>query len=194
MKSLFAFLSLVFVLSTTAGCGVQSIPQQRNAVDAAKAEIVNQYQRRADLIPNLVSTVKGYASHEKQTLEAVVEARAKATSTQLNIDDAQSMQKYRQAQGEVTQALSRLLVVSENYPQLKASEQFRELQVQLEGTENRIAVARTRFIGAIQGFNNLVSVFPTNLTNKLFFHHEPISQFGSDKDERELEKSPNVKF
>lgn len=194
MKSFFVRLSLIFVLNTTVACGVQSIPQQRNAVDAAKAEIVNQYQRRADLIPNLVSTVKGYASHEKQTLEAVVEARAKATSTQLNIDDAQSMQKYQQAQGEVTQALSRLLVVSENYPQLKASEQFRELQVQLEGTENRIAVARTRFISSIQEFNNLVTVFPTSLTNKLFFHHEPISQFGSDKDERELEKAPNVKF
>lgn len=194
MKNLIVTFSLAFSMAAISGCGVQSIPQQRNAVDAAKAEIVNQYQRRADLIPNLVSTVKGYASHEKETLEAVVEARAKATSTQLNIDDAQSMQKFQQAQGEITQALSRLLVVSENYPQLKASEQFRELQVQLEGTENRITIARTRFIGSIQTFNNLVTVFPTSLTNKLFFHHAPIPQFGSDKDERELEKAPNVKF
>lgn len=184
------FLSAV----TLGGCGVQSIPQAKNNVDAAQAEVLSQYQRRADLIPNLVQTVKGYASHEKDTLEAVVNARAKATSTQLNISDAASMEKFQRAQGELSQALGKLLVVAEQYPQLKANENFRELQVQLEGTENRIAISRTRTIEAVRHFNNLVTIFPTNLTNKLFFHFEPLAQFGADKDVKQLEKPPEVNF
>lgn len=184
----------VAVVSILTGCGLQSIPQQLNEVEASKAEIVNQYQRRADLIPNLVQTVKGYAAHEKETLEGVVSARAKATSTTLNINDAQSMQKFQQAQGELTQALSRLLVVSEKYPDLKANENFKDLQTQLESTENRIAVSRTRFIDSIQKFNNLVTVFPTSLTNSLIFHHQPMAQFGADKDVKTLEKAPDVRF
>lgn len=194
MKKCFQLFALLVFAFAATGCGLQSIPQQKNDVEAAKAEIVNQYQRRADLIPNLVETVKGYAAHEKETLESVVAARAKATSTTLNVNDAQSMQKFQQAQGELTQALSRLLVVSEKYPDLKANENFKNLQVQLESTENRIAVARTRFIDSIQRFNNLVTVFPTSLTNSLFFHHQPMAQFGTDKDVQALEKAPNVRF
>lgn len=185
---------IIAVTTFSTGCGLQSIPQQLNDVEAAKAEIMNQYQRRADLIPNLVQTVKGYAAHEKDTLEGVVAARAKATSTTLNVSDAQSMQKFQQAQGELTQALSRLLVVSEKYPDLKANENFKDLQTQLESTENRIAVSRTRFIDSIQKFNNLVTVFPTSLTNSLIFHHQPMAQFGADKDVKALEKAPDVRF
>lgn len=186
-----AILALGF---TATGCGVQSIPQAKNDVDAAQAEIVNQYQRRADLIPNLVETVKGYASHEQETLEAVVNARAKATSVQLNVSDPSKVAEFQSAQGELSQALGRLLMVSENYPQLKANENFRELQVQLEGTENRIAVARTRTIDAIRKFNNLVTVFPTSITNSLFFHHQPLAQLGADKDVKALEQPPAVNF
>lgn len=185
---------VILVVAQTTACGIQSIPMQRNAVDAAKAEVTNQYQRRADLIPNLVEVVKGYAKHEKETLESVVDARAKATSMELNINDAASLQKYQQAQGQLTQALGRLMAISENYPQLKANENFRELQVQLEGTENRIAVARTRLIDHIQKFNNLVTVFPTSLTNSLVFHYQPLPQLGADKDTKALEQPPKVGF
>lgn len=177
-----------------AGCGLQSIPQARNQVEAAQAEITNQYQRRADLIPNLVAAVKGAASHERETLEAVVAARARATQTQLNISDAKAMQEFQQAQGALSQALGRLLAVAENYPQLKANENFRELQVQLEGTENRITIARQRFIEAIQHHNNLVTVFPTSLTNSLVHHYDKLPQFGADKDVKSLETAPKVDF
>lgn len=185
---------IVMVAMAMTACGIQSIPQAKNEVDAAQAEIVNQYQRRADLIPNLVEVVKGYAAHESETLEAVVAARAKATQVQLNVSDVESLKKYQQAQGEVSSALSRLLVVSENYPDLKASEDFRALQVQLEGTENRIAIARNRAIGSIQRFNNEVTVFPTSLTNSLMFHYAPMPQWGADKDLKTLEQAPKVDF
>lgn len=188
------FLLLMAAVLTLSGCGVQAIPQAKNAVEASQAEITNQYQRRADLIPNLVETVKGYASHEKETLEAVVNARAKATQVQLNVTDPKSVEEFQAAQGQLTAALGRLLAVSENYPQLKANENFRELQVQLEGTENRIAVARSRTIDAIRNFNNLITVFPTSLTNSLFFHHQPMAQLGADKDVKALEKAPEVHF
>jgi LemA protein len=174
---------------------VQSIPQQKNEVDAALAEITNQYKRRADLIPNLVETVKGYASHEKQTLEGVVEARSKAT--QITIDPSRAspeqIQKFSQAQGELSQALGRLLMLSENYPDLKANANFRDLQAQLEGTENRITVARQRYIETIKGFNNLVTVFPTSLTNSMFFGHQPMPQWGAEVTAEE-KKAPAVKF
>lgn len=185
----------LIAISLLAGCGIQSIPQQKNAVEAALAEVNNQYKRRSDLIPNLVNTVKGYASHEKETLQAVIEARAKATSTQLNVSDAspEQIQQYQQAQGSLSQALGRLMVVAERYPNLKADQNFRDLQAQLEGTENRITIARNRYIETINGFNNLVTVFPTNLTNKLFFDYEKMPQWEPPNSEA-LEKAPGVTF
>lgn len=175
-------------------CGIQSIPRAKNDVDAANAEVVSQYQRRSDLVPNLVSVVKASAASEKDILESVVNARAKAISTTVKVDDPQSLQKFQEAQGELSQALGRLLVVSENYPDLKSNQGFRDLQVQLEGTENRIAVARSRAIDSIRRFNELVTVFPTSLTNSLVFHHQPLPQYGADKDVRSLEQAPKVDF
>ena len=179
------------------GCGVQSIPQSLNDVEAALAEVANQYKRRADLIPNLVKTVKGYAAHESETLEAVIAARAKATS--MNIDpsnlDAQQIQQFQAAQGGLSQALGRLMVVAERYPDLKADRNFRELQAQLEGTENRITVARNRHIEAIKNFNNLVTVPPQSWTNTLFYHHDKMAQWALDDDEAErAEQAPAVEF
>ena len=151
------------------GCGLQSIPTQKNEVDATLAEINNQYKRRMDLIPNLVSVVQGYAKQEKETLIGVVEARAKAT--QMTIDPSKTtpeqLAKFQQAQGQLSSALGKLMVISENYPQLKSDANFRDLQAQLEGTENRITVARNRYIESIKGFNNLVGVPPTSWTNSI---------------------------
>src|SRR3989344_375222 len=158
-------ISLVFLSVLLTGCGMQSLPTAFNEVDAQWAEVQNQYKRRADLLPNLVETVKGYAKHEKSTLESVMEARAKATSVNVSLDklDAGAMKRFQEAQAGVSSALARLLAVAENYPNLKANENFRDVQVQLEGTENRITVARNRFIESIKGYNNLVTVPPTRL-------------------------------
>lgn len=186
--------TLLFSAASLTGCGVQSIPKSKNAVDAAQAEVLNQYQRRADLIPNLVEIVKGAAAQEKATLEAVIGARAKATQMQVNLSDAESLQRFQRAQSELGSALARLMVVSENYPQLKAMDNFRDLQVQLEGTENRITVSRQRAIAAIQEFNNQVTVFPTSLTNSVMFHYQPLPQWGADKDVKSLEQAPKVDF
>ena len=177
------------------GCGIQSIPRQNNEVEASWAEVISQYQRRAELIPNLVETVKGYAKHEKETLQSVVEARAKATQTQFNFDQLtpENLQKFQEAQSGLAGALSRLMVIAEQYPDLKANQNFRDLQVQLEGTENRITVARQRYIESVKNFNNLVTVFPTNLTNSLFFHFEKRPQF-TVENEKEIQKAPEVKF
>jgi LemA protein len=153
------------------GCGYNTIQREDEAVTAAWSEVVNQYKRRADLIPNLVATVKGYAAHEQEVLENVTAARARAGSTQIGpemLDDPAAVQRFQEAQSQVTSALSRLLVVVEKYPDLKADQSFRDLQAQLEGTENRITVARNRFIEAVQGFNTTVRQFPVNLTAKLF--------------------------
>jgi len=187
----FAFSALV-VLS---GCGIQSIPRAKNDVEASLAEVTNQYKRRADLIPNLVETVKGYAKHEQATLTQVTEARAKATSITLDPAKAtpEQIREYSEAQGELSRALGRLLAVSENYPDLKANQNFRDLQAQLEGTENRIAVARNRYIESIRNFNNLVTVFPTNITNKIFFGYEKMPQWGDEVTEEER-KAPKVQF
>jgi LemA protein len=176
-----------------AGCGYQDIPRAENAVAGAWAEVQNQYQRRADLVPNLVATVKGYAAHEKETLEAVIAARAKATSITISADNItpEKLKEFEAAQGELKSALGRLLAVSENYPNLKADASFRDLQVQLEGTENRIATARRRYIESVQEFNNLVTVFPTSLTNTLFFHKQPKAQFQASAG---AETAPQVKF
>ncbi|MBY0384339.1 LemA family protein [bacterium] len=190
------FLALILGLSLTA-CGVQSIPKSKNRVDETFAEITNQYKRRADLIPNLVQTVKGYAGHEKETLEGVVNARAKATSMTIDPSKAspEQLQKYQEAQGQLSQALGRLMVISENYPQLKADQNFRDLQAQLEGTENRITNARREHIEAIRIFNDQVTVFPTNLTNTLFFHYDKMAQWTVAEGEKEqIQKAPQVTF
>lgn len=187
-------LTLALVLT---GCGLQSIPQQKNEVDAALAEITNQYKRRADLIPNLVNVVKGYAGHEKDTLQGVVEARAKATSIQLDPKNMtpEKFAEFRKAQGELSAALGKLMVISENYPNLKADQNFRDLQAQLEGTENRITVARNRYIEHIKQFNNLVTVPPTNITNMLIYRHEKMPQWDVSETEKAAnEKAPEVKF
>lgn len=177
-----------------AGCGFQSIPQAENAVSAAWAEVENQYQRRADLVPNLVETVKGYASHERETLEAVMAARAQATQVRIPVDQLtpENMKKFEGAQGALSSALGRLLAVSENYPQLKANENFRDLQAQLEGTENRIAIARRRYIQEVQRFNDLVTVPPTSWTNAMMYHKQPKAQFTATT--QGAEKAPAVKF
>lgn len=193
-QKLIMSLALAAFLS---GCGIQSIPQSKNQTEAALAEVTNQYKRRADLIPNLVNVVKGYASHEKETLEAVTSARARATS--VNVDPSkvtpQQLAEFQAAQGQLSQALGKLLMVTENYPNLKADTQFRDLQAQLEGTENRITIARQRYIEAIRDFNNLITVPPTSFTNSIFYHHEKLAQWDLAPEEKaKAETAPEVKF
>lgn len=190
---LFRFALLLSLTLTLASCGVQDIPKANNQLEADWAEVMNQYKRRADLIPNLVSTVKGYASHEKETLEGVISARAKATSMNVDIKDLnpENLKKFQEAQSGLSQALGKLMVVSERYPDLKANENFKALQSQLEGTENRITIARRRYIEAVKEFNNLVTVFPTSLTNSIFFKLEKKPQFSVEETET---KTPEVKF
>jgi LemA protein len=166
MKRLLQGLALVSALLLS-GCGYNALQSQDEAIKAAWAEVLNQYQRRADLVPNLVSTVKGYAQQEQDVFIKVTEARAKVGSVNIGADsfnDEAALKQFASAQGELSSALSRLLVVSENYPQLKSDGLFRDLQAQLEGTENRITVARNRYIGAVQTYNTTVRSFPTNLT------------------------------
>lgn len=193
-----AMLKNLFLLSlfvSLAACGVQSIPQSKNDVDASFAEITNQYKRRADLVPNLVKVVQGYAKHEKETLEAVTTARASAT--QMTIDPSKAtpaqIAEWQKAQGQLSAALGKLLSISENYPNLKADTQFRDLQAQLEGTENRITVARKRYIDSVKDFNNLVTVPPTSWTNSIFYHHDKMPQWDVSTDERQkIEQAPTV--
>jgi LemA protein len=181
-------------LLSTAACGFQSIPQADNAVAASWAEVQNQYQRRADLVPNLVETVKGAAAHEKDTLEAVIAARARATQVQLSVNDLtpENMKKFEEAQAGLKSALGRLLAVAEAYPQLQANQNFRDLQVQLEGTENRIGVARRRYIESVRVFNDLVTVPPTSWTNSLMYKKQPKPQFAATTPN--AEQAPKVKF
>ena len=170
MRKLFLLLIAAIILSLP-GCGYNQFQTQDEQVKASWAEVVNQYQRRADLVPNLVNTVKGYAAHESQVLTQVAEARAKVGSIQVTPDvlnNPEFFAKFQAAQGQLSSALSRLLAVSENYPQLKADTGFRDLQAQLEGTENRITVARNRYIKSVQDYNVLARQFPTNLTAMLF--------------------------
>jgi LemA protein len=186
---------ILVVASLLGGCGYNQLQSLDEQVKASWSEVINQYQRRADLIPNLVNTVKGYAQQEKDVLIGVTEARAKATSIQVkpeDVDDPAKVQQYMQAQRDVGGALSRLLVVAENYPQLKSDQNFRELQAQLEGTENRIAVARQRFIKSTQEFNTNVRQFPTNLT-AMMFGFKPKPQF-TVEDEKAIAKPPTVDF
>jgi LemA protein len=167
MRALHAIL-LVLTASLLSGCGYNTIQMQDEATKSAWSEVVNQYQRRADLIPNLVNTVKGFAAQEQAVLIGVTEARAKATQTQVNADDPASLQQFQAAQGELSSALSRLMVVVERYPELKSDQNFRDLQAQLEGTENRITVARNRYIQAVQDYNVTIRRFPVNLTAMIF--------------------------
>jgi LemA protein len=191
MKSLFTIIlvSLLFV-----SCGLQSIPTANNAVEATWAEVQNQYKRRADLIPNLVETVKGYAGHEKDTLEGVVSARAKATAINVDAKDLnpETMKKFEAAQGELSQALGRLMVVSERYPDLKANVNFQGLQAQLEGTENRITVARRDFIEAVKNYNIELRTMPGKLVAAIAHPDAKIKEtFKASEAEQE---APKVKF
>lgn len=188
---------LILSVAVCSGCGIQSIPQSKNQVEASMAEITNQYKRRADLIPSLVEVVKGYAKHEQNTLEGVISARAKAT--QITIDPSnvspEKLAEFQSAQGSLSQALGRLMVVSERYPDLKANQQFLDLQSQLEGTENRITIARRRYIESIQDFNNLILVPPTSWTNSMMYHFEKKPQWDVDESEKKsVEKAPEIKF
>ena len=185
--SLLAFGSLLL-----SACGYNTLQVQDEATKSAWAEVVNQYQRRADLIPNLVNTVKGYAAQEQAVLLGVTEARAKASQITVNADDPASLAAFQQAQGEVSSALSRLLVTVENYPDLKSDQNFRDLQAQLEGTENRITVARNRFIQAVQDFNVTVRKFPTNLTAMIFGYK--VKPNFTVADEAAISKPPTVDF
>ena len=177
------------------GCGYNEFQRQDEQVKSGWAEVLNQYQRRADLVPNLVATVKGEASFEQDTLTKVVEARAKATSIQATpelINDPAAFKRFQDAQGELSGALGRLLVVTENYPNLKANQAFQDLRVQLEGTENRIAVARNRYIKAVQEYNILARSFPTNLTAMIFSY--PVKPSFTVANEAQISAPPTVSF
>ena len=174
------------------GCGYNQIQTKDEGVKAGWSEVLNQYKRRADLIPNLVSTVKGYASHEERVLTEVTEARAKVSQINVNANDAQSLAQFQAAQGQLSQALSRLMVVTENYPNLKADQSFLGLQTQLEGTENRITVARGRYIGLVQDYNTYIRQFPVNLT-AMMFGYKPKPNF-TVENEAQIQNAPNVDF
>ena len=194
MRPILVFLVALAGLALS-GCGYNSLQTQDEAVKASWSEVVNQYQRRADLIPNLVNTVKGYAAQEERVLVGVTEARARATSIQLTpemLDDPAALKKFQAAQGELTGALKSLIAVSENYPQLKSDQNFRDLQAQLEGTENRITVARNRYIESVQVFNGTVRQFPTNLTAMLFKY--PVKPNFSVENEAAIAAPPAVDF
>jgi LemA protein len=195
MNKVMKWLALAIVASSLAGCGYNDFQRKDESVKAAWAEVVNQYQRRADLIPNLVNTVKGYAAHERETLEAVIKARAAATSIQITpevLNNPEAFKKFQQVQGELSSALSRLMAVSERYPDLKANQNFRDLQSQLEGTENRIAVARQRYIKAIAEYNILARQFPSNLTAMMFGYK--VKPSFTVENEKEISTAPKVDF
>jgi LemA protein len=193
-KLLLAFAALLTALGLS-GCGYNTLQSQDEAIKAGWSEVLNQYQRRADLVPNLVNTVKGYAAHEARVLTEVTAARARVgqiAATPELVNDPAALEKFQAAQGELTGALSRLLVVAENYPQLKADAGFRDLQAQLEGTENRITVARNRYIKAVQDYNVTVRSFPSNLT-AMVFGHQTRANF-TVENEKALAAPPKVDF
>ena len=195
MKKWSVWLACAAAALILSGCGYNDFQAKDEATKAAWSEVVNQYQRRADLIPNLVNTVKGYASHEKDTLEAVTQARAQATSFQITpevLNNPEAFAKFQQVQGQLSSALSRLMAVSENYPQLKADANFRDLQSQLEGTENRITVARQRYIASVQEYNVLARSFPSNVTAKIF-GYQPKPSF-TVENEKAISTAPAVNF
>lgn len=194
-KYMINFFLIALTASLLSSCGMQSIPTAANDVEAKWAEVQNQYKRRSDLIPNLVEIVKGYAKHEQETLTKVIEARASATKVTFSANQLteENMKAFQKAQAQVSSALSRLMVSVEKYPDLKANENFKELQNQLEGTENRITVARNRYIESIQEFNNLITVPPTSWYNGMFLHLTKKPQFQVENLE-EVQKAPSVKF
>ena len=195
LKKWFSIFTVSVLMFSLSGCGYNTMKTQDEAANAAWAEVVNQYQRRADLIPNLVATVKGYAQHEEKVLTEVTAARSKVGSIQMTATDAtnpEKLKQYAQAQGELSSALSRLLVVSENYPQLKADQSFRDLQAQLEGTENRVTLARNHYIKTVQIYNTNLRQFPQNLTAKMF-GMQPRPQF-TVENEKAISTSPKVSF
>ncbi|HOB69686.1 MAG TPA: LemA family protein [Syntrophorhabdaceae bacterium] len=194
MKKVFIYLLFIAVIFGMTGCGYNTIQENEEAVKAAWGDVEATYQRRNDLIPNLVETVKAYAKHEKETFESVTQARSKIGTIQVSKDmvgDPKTMAQFQQAQASMGSALSRLLLVAERYPDLKANQNFIDLQHQLEGTENRINVARTRYNKAVQEFNTSIRIFPNNLTNNLLLHLSPKEPF---KAESGAEKAPQVKF
>ncbi len=188
-------LAVIVLLMPLAGCGYNTFQTQDEQIKASWAEVVNQYQRRADLIPNLVETVRGFARQEQEVLIGVTEARAKVGSVQATpemLEDPQAFAQFQAAQGELSSALSRLMVVVERYPELKSDANFRDLQAQLEGTENRITVARNRYIAAVQEYNGTVRRFPSNLTAKVF-GYDVKPTFTVDN-EAEISRPPQVQF
>jgi len=194
VRKIWSMLVALLAVSLT-GCGYNTIQLQDEQVKAGWSEVVNQYQRRADLVPNLVNTVKGYASHEREVLTQVTEARARVGSIQATpalLNDPQAFAQFQAAQQQLSGSLSRLLAVSENYPQLKADAGFRDLQAQLEGTENRIAIARNRYIQAVQTYNVTVRAFPSNLTAMVFSYK--VKPNFSVADEASIAKPPQVGF
>ena len=192
MGVLLRMLLLLGLVAGLSGCGYNAIQQKDEAVKAGWAEVINQYQRRADLIPNLVNTVQGYASHERQVLTDVTNARSRVGQIQVNADDAASLQQFQQAQGELGSALSRLMVVAENYPNLKSDQAFRDLQAQLEGTENRITTARGRYIQLVQDYNTYIRSFPQLVTARIF-GYDAKPNFTVDN-EAQISTAPQVQF
>ncbi|MCP1660260.1 LemA family protein [Neisseria perflava] len=195
LKKWLAVLAVMTSMFALSGCGYNTMQTQDEAANAAWSEVLNQYQRRADLIPNLVNTVKGYATHEEEVFTKVTEARSKVGSVQLSAEDAADpakLKKFQEAQGELSGALSRLMVVSENYPQLKADQNFRDLQAQLEGTENRISLARNNYIKAVQTYNTTLRQFPQNITAKIF-GMQTRANF-SVENEKAISNAPKVEF
>ncbi|MDF2463544.1 MAG: recA [Ramlibacter sp.] len=189
------WLLIILAALSLSGCGYNDFQKLDEQTKSAWSEVLNQYQRRADLVPNLVATVKGEANFEQETLTQVVEARAKATSMQVTpetLNNPEAFAKFQQAQGELSSALSRLMVTVERYPDLKANQSFRELRVQLEGTENRITVARNRYIQAVQQYNVLARSFPTNLT-AMVFNYDPKPVF-TVQNEAQISVPPSVDF
>lgn len=189
------FVLIFFIAASFSGCGYNTLQRGDEEITAAWSEVLNQYQRRADLVPNLVNTVKGYAAHEKEVLEQITQARAKVGSVQISandLSDEQAMQKFQAAQAELGGALSKLIAVAENYPQLKADGVFRDLQAQLEGTENRITVARKRYIDSVKEYNVTVRSFPSNLTAN-WFGFKTKANF-TVENEKQISAPPAVEF
>lgn len=195
-RSIGRFVVLAWLASMLAGCGINNIPTYDEQVKANWAQVQNQYQRRADLIPNLVETVKGYAKQEQETLTAVIEARSRATSIQVDastLDSPEKLKQYQDAQGQLTGALSRLMVVSERYPDLKSNQNFLALQSQLEGTENRISVARRDFILSVEKYNTEIRTFPGRLWHSLMYSDLPLRP-NFEATTQDADKAPQVKF
>lgn len=192
MRRILVSLLVLSLATLLSGCGYNTIQQKDEAVKAGWSQVLNVYKRRADLVPNLVATVRGYAAHERQVLTEITEARSKVGSINVNADDPASLAQFQQAQGELRGAIGRLLVVAENYPQLKADQNFLQLQAQLEGTENRITVERQRYIEAVQDYNTYVRSFPQNLT-AMVFGYKTKPNF-SVEDERQIQEPPQVDF